>query len=93
MNNNRIGLLLCVLLSASAWGGEPAPAKPKIAVVLDDFGLTYKKNPPDEEWMAFDQPLTFAVMPESPRTKKAAKAKEPEAEDKPKAKKPATAKK
>ncbi len=46
---------------------------PRIAVVLDDFGLTYPKNPPDSDWMKLDQPLTFAVMPESPRTKIAAR--------------------
>ena len=61
--------LLLVALFAS-----PAFAGPKVAIVLDDFGLTYKRNPPDEEWMSFAQPLTFAVMPDSPRTKEAAKA-------------------
>lgn len=60
-------IALLVFLSAPAFAG------PKVAVVLDDFGLTYKKNPPDEEWMDLAQPLTFAVMPDSPRTKKAAK--------------------
>ena len=62
------------LFAALALLASPAFAGPRVAIVLDDFGLTYKKNVPDEEWMAFDQPLTFAVMPESPRTKKAAKA-------------------
>lgn len=62
------------LLAAFAFLAVPACAGPKVAVVLDDFGLTYKKNPPDEEWMALALPLTFAVMPDSPRTKKAAKA-------------------
>ncbi|OGR96042.1 MAG: hypothetical protein A2V88_13345 [Elusimicrobia bacterium RBG_16_66_12] len=62
------------LLAAFAFLAVPACAGPKVAVVLDDFGLTYKKNPPDEEWMSLAQPLTFAVMPDSPRTKKAAKA-------------------
>lgn len=66
MNN---GLLAALLLFAA-----PACAGPKVAIVLDDFGLTYKKNPPDEEWMSFAQPLTFAVMPASPRTKTAARA-------------------
>lgn len=63
-------MLACAFLLLSL----PALAGPKVAVVLDDFGLTYKKNPPDSEWMSFDQPLTFAVMPDSPLTKKAAKA-------------------
>ena len=63
-----------ILLAAVLLFAVPSFAGPKVAIVLDDFGLTYKKNVPDEEWMAFAQPLTFAVMPESPRTKKAAKA-------------------
>jgi len=62
------------LLAALILFAVPAFAGPKVAIVLDDFGLTYKKNPPDEEWMSFAQPLTFAVMPHSPRTKKAAQA-------------------
>ncbi|MCX5794788.1 MAG: divergent polysaccharide deacetylase family protein [Elusimicrobia bacterium] len=79
--------LLCLLLFASlpASGAQPAtspgaqpqaarPSAPKIAVVLDDFGLTYKPNVKDEAWMAVKWPVTFAVMPESPRTKEAAKA-------------------
>ncbi|HAZ08070.1 MAG TPA: hypothetical protein DCZ01_06010 [Elusimicrobia bacterium] len=63
-----------ILLAAVLLFAVPSFAGPKVAIVLDDFGLTYKKNPPDEEWMALAQTLTFAVMPESPRTKKAAKA-------------------
>ena len=47
-------------------------SKPRIAVVIDDFGLTYKKNVPDADWMNVPWPVTFAVMPESPRTAKAA---------------------
>jgi hypothetical protein len=66
---NKSLLALLVLAAAPAFA-----AAPRIAVVLDDFGLTYKPNPPDEDWMALDEPLTFAVMPESPRTKLAAKA-------------------
>ena len=45
-------------------------AAPKVAIVIDDFGLNYKKTPPDEEWMALPGTMTFAVMSESPRTKK-----------------------
>lgn len=48
----------------------PAAGAPRVAVVIDDFGLNYKKTPADEEWMALPGPMTFAVMPESPRTKK-----------------------
>ncbi|MBI4061130.1 MAG: divergent polysaccharide deacetylase family protein [Elusimicrobia bacterium] len=58
---------LFVLLSA-----VPAGAAPQVAVVIDDFGLNYKKTPPDEEWTALPGAMTFAVMPESPRTKQAA---------------------
>lgn len=50
----------------------PAGAAPRVAIVIDDFGLNYKKTPPDEEWMALPGAMTFAVMPESPRTKKVA---------------------
>lgn len=50
----------------------PAAAAPRVAVVIDDFGLNYKTTPPDEEWMALPSTMTFAVMPESPRTRKAA---------------------
>ncbi len=48
----------------------PAGAAPRVAIVIDDFGLNYRSTPADEEWMALPWPLTFAVMPESPRTKK-----------------------
>lgn len=61
-------LLFCCL--GGAWAHGP---KPKIAVVIDDFGLTYPKNVPDEAWMKVDFPITYAVMPESPRTTRAAK--------------------
>ncbi len=60
--------LLAVMLLAVPAGA----AAPQVAVVIDDFGLNYKKTPPDEEWMALASTMTFAVMPESPRTKKAA---------------------
>ncbi|MBI5883321.1 MAG: divergent polysaccharide deacetylase family protein [Elusimicrobia bacterium] len=62
--------------SSAVWAVELPSAgagKPRIAVVLDDFGLTYKKNVPDDKWMALKWPVTFAVMPSSPRTKSAAK--------------------
>ena len=61
----------CLLLLAGAGATE---AKPRIAVVIDDFGLTYPTNVPDERWMKLPWPYTAAVMPESPRTKKAAEA-------------------
>lgn len=46
--------------------------KPRLAIVIDDLGLNYKTTPPDEEWMRIKWPMTFAVMPESPKTKQAA---------------------
>lgn len=63
-------LLLSLLLGAGARAQAPAP---KLAVVIDDFGLTYKKDVPDEDWYALKFPMAFAVMPVSPRTKEAAK--------------------
>ena len=73
MNNSLVALLGLVLISP-ARAGEPAPIKPRVAVVIDDFGLTYPKNVKDEEWMALSWPVTFAVMPASPRTAAAARA-------------------
>jgi polysaccharide deacetylase 2 family uncharacterized protein YibQ len=68
MKNSMLAVVL-------ALGAVPVSAgSVKVAVVIDDFGLTYKANPVDEVWMKLDQPLTFAVMPDSPRTKIAAKA-------------------
>lgn len=71
----RAGVVAALALAAglarfSAWAQAP---KPRIAVVIDDFGLTYPKNVPDEKWMRIGWPLTFAVMPESPRTASAAR--------------------
>jgi polysaccharide deacetylase 2 family uncharacterized protein YibQ len=57
-------------LFAALFLAVPAAAAPRVAVVIDDFGLNYKKTPPDEEWLALPGAMTFAVMPESPRTKK-----------------------
>ena len=66
---------LALLLLAPCLAAAQAPAaKPRVAVVIDDFGLNYKKTPPDEEWQKANIPLTWAVMPESPRTAKAAAA-------------------
>lgn len=64
-----IGLLLFAAVPASAQTAR----RPRIAVVIDDLGLTYKANVPDDRWYALKFPLTFAVMPESPRTKEAAR--------------------
>ncbi len=66
MNIRTATALLFISLPAAA-------EKPRLAVVIDDFGLTYKANVPDEKWYALEGPLTFAVMPESPRTKEAAR--------------------
>ena len=67
MKNKCLALASLFLLAAPAFAGAP-----RVAVVIDDFGLTYPKDVPDEEWMKLKFPLTFAVMPVSPRTKKAA---------------------
>lgn len=63
MKRILLGILLIPISAAAA---------PRLAVVIDDFGLTYPKNVPDEKWMALDFPLTYAVMPESPRTARSA---------------------
>ena len=68
------GVLLVAASFAWAQTAPVAPGpRPKIAVVIDDFGLTYKKNVPDEDWYRIGWPITYAVMPESPRTREAAK--------------------
>ncbi len=62
-----------LLLAAQCLAQAPAPVEhPRIAIVIDDFGLTYKKDVPDEQWMRIDWPITFADMPQSPRTKQVA---------------------
>lgn len=63
------GFVLLLASSAAAETGR----RPRIALVIDDMGLTYKANVPDESWYALKFPITFAVMPESPRTKEAAR--------------------
>lgn len=67
---NRYLVAVLLVATPAAFAAE-APA-PKVAIVIDDFGLNYKKTPPDEEWLALPGVMTFAVMPESPRTKKVA---------------------
>lgn len=67
MKNRPAAALLPLLLAAPAFA-----AAPRLAVVIDDFGLTYPKDVPDAQWMALEFPLTFAVMPVSPRTTKVA---------------------
>lgn len=78
-----LGGLAAASLSAWAAGPEPrseslrpegAAGQPRIAVVIDDFGLNYPKDVPDELWMRLPWPLTFAVMPRSPHTRRAAEA-------------------
>ncbi len=73
-----LGCLLSAAVFFTALTAQSAsqPArvrKPKIAVVIDDFGLTSRKNVPDRYWMEIPWPVSFAVMPESPRTKEAAR--------------------
>lgn len=60
--------LLLLLLSSPVFAGG------RLAVVIDDFGHDYKTTPPDAEWLALPFPVTFAVMPESKRTRQAAAA-------------------
>jgi uncharacterized protein len=64
---NKIIVAVLLLLSGPAFA-----AAPRIAVVIDDFGLTYPKDVPDEKWMALKFPMTYADMPVSPRTTKVA---------------------
>lgn len=64
--------IVAVLLIATPAAFAAGPSAPQVAIIIDDFGLNYKKTPPDEEWMAQPGIMTFAVMPESPRTKKVA---------------------
>jgi|GEM_PF-1628306 len=46
----------------------PRYKHPRVAVIIDDFGRTSKHNPPDEDWMTLDEPMTFTVIPREPRT-------------------------
>jgi uncharacterized protein len=66
-------MAMLALLLALAVLAPAQPPKPKIAVVIDDFGLNYPKDVPDEDWMALGFPITYAVMPVSPRTAQAAR--------------------
>jgi uncharacterized protein len=66
-------MLKALLVLLCAFAARAEPSKPRVAVVIDDFGLTYPKNVPDEDWMRISWPITYAVMPESPRTGQAAK--------------------
>ncbi|HXT00604.1 MAG TPA: divergent polysaccharide deacetylase family protein [Elusimicrobiota bacterium] len=72
-----LALLAAPSFAAESGASAGAPAgtarkAPKIAVVIDDFGLTYPKDVPDEEWMKLQLPMTYADMPVSPRTTKVA---------------------
>ena len=63
-----LGCLLSAAVFFTALTAQSAsqPArvrKPKIAVVIDDFGLTSRKNVPDRYWMEIPWPVSFAVMP------------------------------
>ena len=66
----RLRTITATILFASLRAGA---SPPRLAVVIDDFGLTYKTNVPDEDWYALKWPVTFAVMPESPRTQESAR--------------------
>lgn len=65
--------MLTLLLSFVVAAGAAPRLAPRLAVVIDDFGLTYPKDQPDADWMSLKYPLTYAVMPASPRTTKVAK--------------------
>ncbi len=67
----RSSLTLAVLLASPA---AAQPTRPRVAVVIDDFGFDSKRSPPDAAWTALPGPLSYAVMPASPRTKEAAAA-------------------
>lgn len=69
-----ISVLAVLALLALPSHGKASTEPVRLAVILDDFGLTYPSNPPDEEWLALPWPVTIAVMPKSPRTRKAAEA-------------------
>lgn len=47
--------------SAAPEGADPAPAKAKVAIVIDDFGQTNREGV--QECMTICRPLTFGVMP------------------------------
>lgn len=64
--------LLLLALAVPAGAASTPTARGKLAVVIDDFGFDYPTTPPDAEWWALPFPFTAAVMPESPRTRKAA---------------------
>lgn len=79
MKNRTIALLASCFLAVPSFaaGSDAAAASkgseaPRLAVVIDDFGLTYPKDVPDEEWMKLKLPMTYADMPVSPRTTKVA---------------------
>lgn len=72
MKNRMLALLAFFAASPCLLAAPSLAASPRVAVVIDDFGLTYPKDVPDDQWMKLKLPLTFAVMPVSPRTAKAA---------------------
>jgi len=79
MKNRFLAAVLLAGLTAPSLAADagaaaaPAASKaPRIAVVIDDFGLTYPKDVPDEKWMELKLPMTYADMPVSPRTTKVA---------------------
>lgn len=67
----RTSVVLAALL---AWPASAQPPRPRVAVVIDDFGLNSRRTPSDAEWLALPFALTYAVMPSSPQTKEAARA-------------------
>lgn len=61
-------IALLPLLASLAFA-QPAD-RPKLAVVIDDFGFGYKKDQPEEDWFALKFPMTYALMPVSPHTER-----------------------
>jgi polysaccharide deacetylase 2 family uncharacterized protein YibQ len=59
---------LALLLALPAF----AASAPRLAVVVDDFGYDYARTPSDAEWAGLPFPVSYAVMPASPRTLAAA---------------------
>ncbi|MDE2292220.1 MAG: divergent polysaccharide deacetylase family protein [Elusimicrobia bacterium] len=65
-------ILALTLLPAAARAGQAAAPRPRLAVIIDDFGLDHRGTPPNAEWWAQTWPFTASVMPESPLTKESA---------------------
>ena len=54
-------LALSVPAAAAGEVAKSSAAAPVIAIVLDDFGLTYEKNPESYEFIDYDLTTTYFV--------------------------------